>query len=78
MEHYSISDNLKRMISGENEAVFRLLESRFCVEIQSRLPGLTVVGGKDADIQGLFAVLDQLKVSARNGDIHTAAEVERL
>ncbi|MBR2306219.1 MAG: PhoH family protein [Fibrobacter sp.] len=66
------------MISGENEAVFRLLESRFCVEIQTRLPGLTVVGGKDADIQGLFAVLDQLKVSARNGDIHTAAEVERL
>lgn len=66
------------MISGENEAVFRLLESRFCVEIQSRLPGLTVVGGKDADIQGLFAVLDQLKVSARNGDIHTASEVERL
>lgn len=66
------------MISGENEAVFRLLESRFCVEIQSRLPGLTVVGGRDADIQGLFAVLDQLKVSARNGDIHTAAEVERL
>ncbi len=66
------------MISGENEAVFRLLESRFCVEIQSRLPGLTIVGGKDADIQGLFAVLDQLKVSARNGDIHTAAEVERL
>lgn len=66
------------MISGENEAVFRLLESRFCVEIQTRLPGLTVVEGKDADIQGLFAVLDQLKVSARNGDIHTAAEVERL
>ena len=66
------------MISGENEAVFRLLESRFCVEIQTRLPGLTIVEGKDADIQGLFAVLDQLKVSARNGDIHTAAEVERL
>ena len=66
------------MISGENEAVFRLLESRFCVEIQTRLPGLNVVEGKDADIQGLFAVLDQLKVCARNGDIHTAAEVERL
>lgn len=66
------------MISGENEAVFRLLESRFCVEIQTRLPGLNVVEGKDADIQGLFAVLDQLKVGARNGDIHTAAEVERL
>ena len=66
------------MISGENEAVFRLLERRFCVEIQSRLPGLTVVGGKDADIQGLFAILDQLKVVARNGDILTAAEVERL
>ena len=66
------------MISGENEAVFRLLESRFCVEIQTRLPGLNVVEGKDANIQGLFAVLDQLKVGARNGDIHTAAEVERL
>ena len=66
------------MISGENEAVFRLLESRFCVEIQTRLPGLNVVEGKDADIQGLFAVLDQLKVCARNGDILTAAEVERL
>ena len=66
------------MISGENEAVFRLLQSRFCVEIQTRPPGLNVVEGKDADIQGLFAVLDQLKVSARNGDIHTAAEVERL
>ena len=66
------------MISGENEAVFRLLESRFCVEIQTRLPGLNVVEGKDADIQGLFAVLDQLKVCARNGDILSAAEVERL
>ena len=66
------------MISGENEAVFRLLESRFFFFFQSRLPGLTVVGGKDADIQGLFAILDQLKVVARNGDILTAAEVERL
>ncbi len=66
------------MISGENEAVFRLLESRFCVEIQTRLPGLTVVEGKKADTQGLFAVLDQLKKVAKQGDILTAAEVERL
>ena len=66
------------MISGENEAVFRLLESRFCVEIQTRLPGLTVVEGKNADTQGLFAVLDQLKKVAKQGDILTAAEVERL
>ena len=66
------------MISGENEAVFRLLESRFCVEIQTRLPGLTIVEGKKADTQGLFAVLDQLKKVAKQGDILTAAEVERL
>ncbi len=66
------------MISGENEAVFRLLESRFCVEIQTRLPGLTIVEGKKADTQGLFAVLDQLKKVAKQGDILTTAEVERL
>ena len=66
------------MISGENEAVFRLLESRFCVEIQTRLPGLTIVEGKKADTQGLFAVLDQLKKVAKQGDILTATEVERL
>lgn len=66
------------MISGENEAVFRLLESRFCVEIQTRLPGLNIVEGKKADTQGLFAVLDQLKKVAKQGDILTAAEVERL
>ena len=66
------------MISGENEAVFRLLESRFCVEIQTRLPGLNIVEGKKADTPGLFAVLDQLKKVAKQGDILTAAEVERL
>jgi phosphate starvation-inducible PhoH-like protein len=66
------------MISGENEAVFRLLESRFCVEIQTRLPGLTIVAGEKTDTQGLFAVLDQLKKVAKQGDILTAAEVERL
>ena len=42
-QRYSLSDDLKRFISGENETVFRLLESRFCVEIQTRLPGLRIV-----------------------------------
>ena len=76
--HYSIPDNLKRFISGENEAVFRLLESRFCVEIQTRLPGLTLVPGKNADLHGLCAVLDQLKIAARNGEFMTAQNVSRL
>lgn len=78
IERYSISDNLKRLVSGENETVFRLLESRFCVEIQTRLPGLHVKALKNADIPGLFAVLDQLKIGAKKGNILTAQEVGRL
>ena len=40
---YSISDELKRLMSGENETVFRMVENRFCVDIQSRFSGLTLV-----------------------------------
>ena len=78
MEHYSISDNLKRLVSGENETVFRLLEGRFCVEIQTRLPGLTLKPKKNADLPGLMAVLDQLKMAAKRGESFTAGQVERL
>jgi len=76
--HYSIPDNLKRIISGENEAVFRLLESRFCVEIQTRLPGITIVPGESTDVQALLGIFDQMKLAARNGNFMTATEVERL
>jgi len=78
LTRYSISDNLKRIISGERETVFRLLESRFCVEIQTRLPGLSIKPRKNADIEGVLSVLDQLKMAARNGDVLTASDVERL
>ena len=78
MEHYSISDNLKRLVSGENETVFRLLEGRFCVEIQTRLPGLTLKPKKNGDLPGLLAVLDQLKMAAKRGESFTAGQVERL
>ena len=78
MEHYSISDNLKRIVSGENETVFRLLESRFCVEIQTRLPGLSVKTTDKSDVHGLFSVLDQLKITAKRGGMLSAREVERL
>ena len=78
MEHYSISDNLKRIVSGENETVFRLLESRFCVEIQTRLPGLSVKTTDKSDMHGLFSVLDQLKSIAKRGGVLTAKEVDRL
>jgi phosphate starvation-inducible PhoH-like protein len=78
LEHYSISDNLKRLVSGENETVFRLLEGRFCVEIQTRLPGLTLKPKKNADLPGLMAVLDQLKMAAKRGESWTAGQVERL
>ena len=76
--HYTISDNLKRIVSGENETVFRLLESRFCVEIQTRLPGLTILPKQDADMEGVLSVLDQLKMAARNGEMLSADQVERL
>ena len=76
--HYTISDNLKRIVSGENETVFRLLESRFCVEIQTRLPGLTILPKQDADMEGALSVLDQLKMAARNGEMLSADQVERL
>lgn len=78
MEHYSISDNLKRIISGENETVFRLLESRFCVEILTRMHGLTIREKEGADTAGLLAVLDQLKIAARNGNPLSASDVSRL
>ena len=78
MEHYSISDNLKRIVSGENETVFRLLESRFCVEIQTRLPGLSIKTTDKSDVHGLFSVLDQLKITAKRGGMLSAREVERL
>jgi len=66
------------MVSGENETVFRLLEGRFCVEIQTRLPGLTLKPKKNGDLAGLLSVLDQLKMAAKRGESFTAGQVERL
>ena len=66
------------MISGENETVFRLLESRFCVEILTRMHGLTIREKEGADTVGLLAVLDQLKIAARNGNPLSASDVLRL
>jgi phosphate starvation-inducible PhoH-like protein len=54
------------------------LESRFCVDIQTRLPGLKIIERENADITGLYAVLDQLKMAARNGKILTARELEKM
>ncbi len=75
---YSLSDDLKRTISGENETVFRLLESRFCVEMQTRLPGLRIIANENSDTTGVFAVLDQLKMAARHGKVLSATELERM
>lgn len=78
IQRYSLSDDLKRTISGDNETVFRLLESRFCVQIQTRLPGLTIVAKENGDMAGVFAVLDQLKMAAKNGQVLSSMQVERL
>ncbi len=77
-QRYSLSDDLKRFISGENETVFRLLESRFCVEIQTRLPGLRIVAKENGDLHGVLAVLDQLKMAARNGSVLSSGALSRL
>lgn len=77
-KHYNISDDLKRIVSGENEAVFRLLESRFCVEIQTRLPGLRILPKAGADMEGVLMILDQLKIVAKNGDQLSSSQVARL
>ncbi|MCQ2093016.1 MAG: PhoH family protein [Fibrobacter sp.] len=78
IQRYSLSDDLKRTISGDNETVFRLLESRFCVQIQTRLPGLTIVAKENGDMAGVMAVLDQLKIAAKHGEVLSAKQVERL
>lgn len=76
---YFISDDLKRLVAGENETVFRMMENRFCVEIQSRLPGLLIAPGKSGgDVNGALAFLDQLKLSAKNGTPITRHWLERV
>ena len=77
-QRYSLSDDLKRMVSVENETVFRLLESRFCVEIQTRLPGLRIIAKENGDLPGVLAVLDQLKMAAKNGKVLSSGALSRL
>ncbi len=76
---YSLSDDMKRIVAGENETVFRMLEDRFSIKILSRLPGLTLrKTGEDSDIQGALAFLDQLKIAARNGTFLSQGFLSRL
>ena len=76
---YSISDELKRLMSGENETVFRMVENRFCVDIQSRFSGLTLVArDEESDLTGALSFLDQVKLAAKNGSPITKNWLERL
>ncbi len=76
---YSASDELKRLISGENETVFQLLESRFCVHIQSREPDLLfILPEKNADLDGVVAILDQLKIAAKHKTPITAEWLSKM
>ena len=76
---YPLSDDLKRIIAGENETVFRMVEDRFSVIIHSRLPGLRIEAkGKKADIQGALALLDQVKLAAKNGTFLSKGFLSRL
>ncbi len=65
---YPLSDDLKRIIAGENETVFRMVEDRFSVIVHSRLSGLRIEAkGDKADLQGALSMLDQVKIAAKNG-----------
>ena len=65
---YPLSDNLKRIIAGENETVFHMVEDRFSVIVHSRLSGLRIEAkGDKADLQGALSMLDQVKIAAKNG-----------
>lgn len=76
---YSLSDDLKRIVAGENETVFRMVEDRFSVKILSRLPGLTLrKTGESSDIQGALAFLDQLKIAAKNGTFLSQGFLARI
>ncbi len=76
---YSLSDDLKRIVAGENETVFRMVEDRFSVRILSRLPGLTLrKAGENSDIQGALAFLDQLKIAAKNGTFLSPGFLARI
>ncbi len=76
---YSLSDDQKRIVAGENETVFRMVEDRFSVKILSRLPGLTIrKTGENSDVQGALAFLDQLKIAARNGTFLSQGFLARI
>ena len=76
---YPLSDDFKRIIAGENETVFRMVEDRFSVIIHARLSGLRIEAkGKSADISGALALLDQLKIAAKNGTFISPKYLARL
>ena len=63
---YKLSDSLKILIAGEFETVFQLLESRFCVKIQSREHDFLSISGRDASKkEQLLILLDKLKIAAK-------------
>lgn len=76
---YPLSNDLKREIAGENEAVFRQIEDRFSVIIHSRLHDLRIEGKTaGADISGALALLDQAKLAVRNGTFIANEWIERI
>lgn len=76
---YPLSNDLKREIAGENEAVFRQIEDRFSVIIHSRLHDLRIEGKTaGADISGALALLDQAKLAVRNGTFIANEWIKRI
>jgi phosphate starvation-inducible PhoH-like protein len=76
---YPIADDLKQLIAGENDKVFKILETRFLVSIQTRLPGLFIESkSKDSNIQATLSLLDQMKFSAQRGEVITEDWLRRL
>ncbi len=75
---YTLPDQQKILLAGESEAVFRMIEKRFGVEIQSRLPGLILKAPAGGDLPGAIAFLDRLKLGLRQGADTSVHRIRRL
>jgi len=75
---YSLPDQQKILLAGESEAIFRLIERRFGVEILSRLPGLVIRAPAGGDLPGAIAFLDRLKIGLLQGGDVSIRRVSNL
>lgn len=75
---YKLPDHQKILLAGESEAIFRLVEQRFGVEIHSRMPGLILKAPVGGNLPGAIAFLDRLKIGIHQGEDLSLHRVSRM